>query len=301
MKILAVVPSDMLIVWYLGSLTCLSGHDVAIHFYDKHGSPSDGPILDAVDREKPDVVTYVGQAGGPWMPSASTFCRIRDRCPTIHVCFDAYDSGWDGLLTRYKEKQCFTVTIATDGGNSGPVDYISYHPVDPRFYPLAHQTERRPIALGTCGGFPYGLRREVMTHLQKTSGLYIKPREEHYDSYQRYANFLMSCEVVVDCALSAGGHSGQGPYARTLKTRAIEVGLAGACLLELRGCALSRWATEDVDYATYETPEEAADVYADLKRNPEKARTMALQLQGIVRNQMNPQLFWDEAFRRCGL
>jgi len=291
----------MLTAWAHGSIDCLGEHEVSYCWYDKVGVPVDGPMLDAANRERPDVIVYIGQAGGPFCASPSTFKRLRQIAPTVHLNFDAADSGWDDLLKEYRDKECFTLTIGTDGPASGPVDWESYHPVDPRFYDNGAPERRRPIPLGTCGGFPYGLRREVMEHLKAKSGLYIKPREEIYGSYRRYADFLMSCEVAVDCALSAGGHSGKGPYIRTLKTRAIEVGLAGACLLELRGCALKRWAVEDVDYATYETPEEAADVYSTLKANPDKARDMGLRLQKIVRETMNPRLFWDAAFQRCGL
>ena len=141
----------------------------------------------------------------------------------------------------------------------------------------------------------------LTTHTELSINPIASESEETWDSYQRYANFYMSCQVVVDCALSAGGHSGKGPYIRTLKTRVIEVGLAGACLLELRGCALNRWAIEDVDYATYETPEEATDVYATLRANPSKIYDMALRLNKVVREKMNPQIFWKEVFGKAGL
>ena len=111
----------------------------------------------------------------------------------------------------------------------------------------------------------------------------------------------MSCQIVVDCALSAGGFDGKGPYARTLKTRAIEVGLAGACLLELRGCALNKWASEDIDYATYETADEAVAVARDLMANPDKAQRMAERLSRVVREKMNPTIFWSNVFNACGL
>ena len=140
-----------------------------------------------------------------------------------------------------------------------------------------------------------------MSRLVRDCGMVIKRREETWGSYQRYANFLMQCRIVADCALSAGGAVGRGPYARTLKTRAIETGLAGACLLELRGCALNKWATEDVDYATYETPDEAVEVARDLMANPDKAQAMAERFSKIVREKMSPRIFYEQIFTACGL
>ena len=124
----------------------------------------------------------------------------------------------------------------------------------------------------------------------------IKPREEWYNSYYRYANFLKRCRVVLDCAISAGGFHGKGPYTRTLKTRAIEAGLAGACLLELRGCALRKFAIEDKEYATYETPEEAEDVYNRLLARPEEMAEMARSFHERVITALSPKVFWDKVF-----
>src|SRR5262249_7902237 len=116
------------------------------------------------------------------------------------------------------------------------------------------------------------------------------------NSYQKYANFLMSCRIVPDCALSAGGHNGAGPYARTLKTRAIEVGLAGACLLELKGCALEKWAEAGSDFAPYETPDEAVAMANYLMDNPAVASQMAERLSHVVRDKMSPRVFYDLIF-----
>lgn len=299
MRIVWLSPSDMLTEWMIGSLESLSlGHELSVLRYDKIGLPVDRGMLDHVDCLKPDLILYISQAGGPFCASPDTFRRLRDRAPIVHLCFDAYDIGFTEYLELYRKKDCFSLTVACDGGAAGPVDLISFHPVDPRPYQCALPLLERPISLGTCGGFPYGLRKNVMEHLQKRCGLLLKQREEVYGSYQRYATFYMLCQVILDCALSAGGYHGTGPYARTLKTRAIEVGLAGACLLELRGSALNRWATEDVDYATYETPEEAEHVYRSLMKDPERMVHMAANLNRIVRDKMSPAVFWGQVFGR---
>lgn len=300
----------MVLEWLEGSLhACNTGQlEISVLRYDRIGTPVDRGMLDRVARDRPDIALYVSQADGPFVAGPSTFKSIRGIAPIVHLCLDAGDVGFAPLLTKYRDEGCFTWTVATDGLAAAPVDAISFHPVDPRPYALVSDQvarrqglvlESRPVPLGTAGGFPYGLRREVADTMTRECGLYIKPREETWGSYQRYANFLMSCQIVVDCALSAGGPNGQGPYARTLKTRAIEVGLAGSCLIELRGCALNKWATEDVDYATYDTAEEAVAVARDLTANPERAQRLADNLARVVREKMNPTIFWAQVFSAC--
>ena len=266
-------------------------------------------MLSRIERDSPDCVIYTSQADGPFVAAPSTFKRIREYTRIVHLCLDAGDVGFTKLLTTYRDEGCFDWTVACDGCAAGPVDAISFHPVDPRPYERFRgggprqdlALAGRPIPLGTCGGFPYGLRREIADALKHELGLYVKPREETFGSYGRYAQFLMSCRIVVDCALSAGGPEGKGPYARTLKTRAVEVGLAGACLLELRGCALTKWATEDVDFCSYETAAEAVEKARWLIANPDIAQAMATNLALVVRRKMNPTIFWAQVFSACGL
>lgn len=297
MKILWLTPSDMLTEQYHGSLTYL-GYEPVLYRYDRHGSPPDRGMLQAVDEAQPDIMLYISQAGGPWCASPDTFRRIRDKAPLVHLCLDAFDIGFDPLLTEYREKGCFTFTVACDGGAHNPanVDWIGFHPVDPRPYQKQRPVLERPILLGTCGGFPYGLRKEVFERLRDKCGMVVKPREEVYGSYQRYANFLMQCQIVLDCALSAGGHGGAGPYARTLKTRAIEVGLAGACLLEIQDCALANWARPGEDYLPYGNAEGAENVFRYLITHRDQLHAQAQRLQDVVRTRMSPEIFWSTVF-----
>ncbi len=283
----------MIVEWMLGSIDCLNEHEVEVCRYDRVGLPVDRGVLDFADRVKPDVILYISQADGPFVAEPSTFRRLRDISPSVHLCFDAGDIGFERLLNTYKERECFDVTVACDGCNIGPVDLVMWHPVDTRPYA---QSLEKDIPLGTCGGFPYGIRKEVAQRLVRNCDMLIKPREEIYGSYYRYANFLKRCRVVLDCAVSAGGHDGKGPYTRTLKTRAIETGLAGACLLELRGCALKDFAMEDHHYATYETPEEAEEVYRRLIKQPEEIAEMARSFNEHVTKKLSPQVFWHTVF-----
>lgn len=299
MKILALTPSDMVVEQYWGSLTYL-GYEPTLYFYDRHGSPPDQGMLSVVDRQRPDIVLYISQAGGPWCASPDTFRRIRDKVPLVHLCLDAYDIGFDPLLTEYRAKGCFTFTVACDGGAHNPenVDWIGFHPVDPRPYAKQKPVLDRPILLGTCGGFPYGLRKEVFDRLVKNCGMVVKPREEVYGSYQRYANFLMQCQIVLDCALSAGGHNGQGPYARTLKTRAVEVGLAGSSLLEIYDSALERWASVGWEFTPYGTADEAEEAVVWLIKNPKEREARAVYLYETVRDKMSSKIFWNTVFNK---
>ena len=306
MKVLFLSPSDMVLEWLEGSLHAVNTGqlEISVLRYDRIGTPVDRGMLDRIVRDKPDIVLYVSQADGPYVAAPSTFRAIRAVVPLVHLCLDAGDIGFEPLLTKYRDEGCFTHTVACDGCAAGPVDNISFHPVDPRPYGntmVQGHLDERAISLGTCGGFPYGLRREVANTLSRDCGLYIKPREETFGSYGRYAQFLMSCRIVVDCALSAGGPEGKGPYARTLKTRAVEVGLAGACLLELRGCALTKWAKEDFDFCSYETAAEAVEKARWLMANPDIAQAMATNLALVVRRKMNPTIFWSQVFSACGL
>jgi hypothetical protein len=302
MKILWLSPSDMILEYMEGSLESLDHqHEVRVHRYDKHGSPPDRAMLQAADEFKPEVILYVSQAAGPWLASPSTFKRLSDRYKTVHLCLDAFDIGFAPLLETYSREQCFTVTVACDGGASGPVSYVSFHPVDPRPYAFPGKRHaERTFALGTCGGFPYGLRKEVHDRLVANCGMVVKPREEKWGSYGRYARFYGECRIVLDCALSAGGFDGKGPYARTLKTRAIEVGLAGACLLELEGSALEKSLPPELNYYTYRTPEEAEQMVNLLLANPSRAQVAGDRLSSFIRNSMSPRVFFDELGRRLG-
>jgi Glycosyl transferases group 1 len=302
-RVLFLSPSDMILEWLEGSLHAINDGqlEIGVLRYDRIGTPVDRGMFDRVSAVRPDIILYTSQADGPYVAAPSTFAAINRIAPCVHLCLDAGDIGFKPLLTRYRDEGCFTYTVATDGCAAGPVDATSFHPVDPRPYQPERGFSDRPIAIGTAIGMPYGLRRDVMTKLQQECGMVIKPREETYGSYRRYCDFLKACKIIPDCALSAGGPEGRGPYARTLKTRAIEVGLAGACLLELRGCALNKWAEEDADYATYETPEEAVAVARDLMANPGKAQEMAERLSRVVREKMNPTIFWSQVFSACGL
>ena len=306
MKVLFLSPSDMVLAWLEGSLEAINANGnlaISVFRYDRVGTPVDRPMRNFVGRNRPDIIIYTSQAAGPYVASTSTFKALRGIAPIVHLCLDAADCGFTDLLKLYRDQGCFSYTVGCDGLADGPVDWVSFHPVDPRPYNDARTMalDSRPVPLGTAGGFPYGLRKDVIDSLKQECGLYIRPREETFNSYQRYANFLMQCRIVADCALSAGGPEGSGPYARTLKTRAIETGLAGACLLELRGCALNKWATEDVDYATYETPEEAVEVARYLMANPDKAQAMAERFSKIVREKMSPRIFYEQVFTACGL
>ena len=309
MKIMWLVPSDMVIEWCVGSLESLDHqHEVFTHFYDKHGSPPDRAMLDAAENFKPEVILYVSQAAGPWLASPSTFRKLADRYKTVHLCLDAFDTGFTPLLEIYARGQCFTQTVACDGGSAGPVDYVSFHPVDPR--PYAHPGKRhaeRTFSLGTCGGFPYGLRKEVCDRLVANCSMVVKPREEKWGSYGRYARFLGECRIVLDCALSAGGFDGKGPYARTLKTRAIEVGLAGACLLELRGAAIERYAGAansrphiKPDFVDYETSEEAEEKVRLMLADPGFTQLLADRYAAKIRSKCSPRVFFDELGKRLG-
>lgn len=297
MKILSFSTSCIIGEWFNGSLASLNEHEIATVAYDKIGAPPDRAMLNFADALKPDLILYVATAGGPFLPSVGTFARLKNIAPVVNICFDAGDVGFRPLLEAYAEAKCFSLVVACDGCNDGPVDLVSFHPVDPRPYAFNVPLEHRPIALGTCGGFPPGFRGSVKDHLMKHAGLVMKPREEKVGSYQRYADFMMRCRVVFDCAVSAGGEHGQGPFARTLKTRAIETGLAGACLLELRGCALNKWAEENRDYMTYETAEEGVDKAHYLADNVDVAKIMAANLHKIVTERMSPRVFYDQVMR----
>jgi hypothetical protein len=303
MKILWLSPSDMILEFVEGSLESLDHqHEVRVHRYDKHGSPPDRAMLQAADEFKPEVILYVSQAAGPWLASPSTFKRLSDRYKTVHLCLDAFDIGFAPLLEIYAREHAFTLTVACDGGNAGPVDYVSFHPVDPR--PYAYPGKRhveRSFALGTCGGFPYGLRKEVCDRLVANCGMVVKPREEKWGSYGRYARFLGECRIVLDCALSAGGFDGKGPYARTLKTRAIEVGLAGACLLELRGAAIENHFDDlTPPFLRYEDGDDAERWVRNLQKYPETTQVLADAYAAKIRSHLSPRVFFDELGRRLG-
>ena len=86
---------------------------------------------------------------------------------------------------------------------------------------------------------------------------------------------------------------------KQFKARCIEVGFAGACLLETRGSAAQDWLTPGLDYLSYDTPEEAA--YLVKNAGQDYIQSCAENLHRKVMANYSPEMFWHRVFQRMGL
>lgn len=273
------------------------GHDVHVFRFDRVTPPPDRAMLDIVDLKAPDLVLYIGSTGGPHLPSASTFWRIKQRCPIVAIAFDASDASWQPRLAEYHEYGCFSMIVNIDGNDNWPktgLDFTTLTPINRHFYDNQRPLIERPIKFGFAGGYASPSRRTYIEYLQRHANLVVPQRNEQYGSYQSYADFMCKCRIMLNVPFSGSDNSNQ------VKGRVIEAGLAGNVLLEHVDSAAEAWFKPGVDYQTYETPADAAEQMKRLLDDPQEMKRLAANLQNRVKHYM-PKKFWAEIFRRAGV
>ncbi len=137
MRVLWICPLNIHLEPILSGLSTIRAVETVIHWIDQHGFPCDRPILDAVDRERPDLIVYTGANGGLYVPTTETLLRLRDYAPTIFMCHDASDKTWAPYLEEYMARDVFTSIVSIDGNREWkrrPQDITALTPHDPRFY-----------------------------------------------------------------------------------------------------------------------------------------------------------------------
>jgi glycosyl transferase family 1 len=295
MKILWLTISDMTGEPVHRSLQSLKEHEVTLLHYRQDWNV-DQQIRNMIADFIPDCAVFSGTAGGPNLPKPETLAEININVPIIHFCADTSDPPWWPYLESYRAAKSFRMTVNIDGNDEWPKegrDITLLTPIDPAFYDGALPLEQRPIQLGFCGGYPDGLRKELIEHLQAECGLVVKPRNEMYGSYQSYSDFMKQCRIVVNVPISGSGVS------RQVKGRVLEAGWAGCCLVDLIESAAGKWFDPYNDYLSYFNVPDAAHKMKSLFNSPDEMRRRAYNLSVKVRRDHSPQVFWNKVFERA--
>lgn len=269
-----------------------------IVFYDTLPNPIDRAVLDIARDASPDIILFCGIASWDRMPSVSCLVQLRSIAPTVLLSGDLSDPPWWEYLRIFQKRECFDLAVNFDGNDSWPKwhenDFTALTPMSHSFFPNQKPLKDRLIPFGFCGGCGSPSRREIIDYLVDHAGLQIKPREEQYGTYARYARFMMECQLTVNIPHSGSDNSEQ------VKGRVLEAGLAGTCLLEHEASAARHWFEAGTDYIVYRTKEEAAAIVRDLLGNVPLMQETALRLQRKVIENHSPEKFWARVFEAAG-
>lgn len=293
----------MKILWFSFALMTaepwhISLPQAKIVHYDRLPYLPDRHILDIAREYRPDVVLFCGIADWGRMPSMDTLGKLRTIAPTILLSGDLSDPPWWPYLEAFRRAECFDAMVNFDGNDYWPHGHPSFTALTPMAQsPFANQKplKDRLIPFGFCGGCGSPSRAEIIDYLVQHAGLQIKPREEQYGTYARYARFMMECQLTVNVPHSGSDNSEQ------VKGRVLEAGLAGTCLLEHVDSAARHWFTPMEDYITYNSKEDAAEMAKNLLADPNLMQRMALRLQRKVIERHSPEIFWAKVFKAVGL
>ena len=268
-----------------------------IVFYDRLPNPIDRSMLDIASNACADIILFCGIAAWERMPSLETLCRLRSIAPTVFLSGDLSDPPWHPYLNTFRKRGCFNAYVNFDGNDNWPhsaPDFTALTPMSPSFFANQKPLKDRLIPFGFCGGCGSPSRREIIDYLVEHAGLQIKPREEQYGTYARYANFMKECQLTVNVPHSGSDNSEQ------VKGRVLEAGLAGTCLLEHEASAARHWFDAGTDYIVYRTKEEAAMIARGLLENVTLMQETALRLQRKVIENHSPEKFWARVFEAVG-
>jgi len=297
------------------SWACL-GHEFETYTYTHpkggnwpSGGKLDDEIIAAATNYKPDAIVYVGACKSN-TPSVDCFKRLRkDIAPTVHLCSDAEDEPWWDELKLYDKEGCFSVQVSLDGSSSWPLketQLTELTPIDPAHYPIPPKPHKdRTITFGFAGnpgsisklkdGRVTGRRPLVAEMIQ--FGLKHRPRDHESikGTYQKCADYIADTRIMPNFPLT-------GSYERMhVKGRVVEVGLAGGCLLEMKGSPTPNFFEPGVDYLEWETTEEARQIVERLKDNPDETQAFGMRLWEKVKANHGPDKFWGRILHRCGL
>lgn len=275
----------------------ITSYEGSIYWYDKHGSPPDRGMIAAAWETKPDLIAYIGTAGGPFCAAPETFVALKDFAPIVHLCGDGSDAGWLPLLECYQRHRCFTLTVNFDGNRdwpAGPNDLTLLTPINPAFYHGMTPHSERPIKIGFAGGHRTNEFRQTILHALSEFNIAIFERDETYGSYQKYADFLKSCQIIVNMAGSASGNSKQ------VKGRVLEAAHAGCFLMEQYNQTIDKWIRPpSKNYSMFYTPQNAADNAHFFMTRRELREGMANNLRRQVLRDHSAEVFWKTVFEKA--
>lgn len=230
-----------------------------------------------------DAIIYMGGAELKTTPSFDAFREMRKQAKVVMICCDAScGEGWGPLLEIYHNEKTFDFIVNIDGSDNWKregKDYTAITPIDPRYFEGALPWKDRPVLFGFSGGINDN-RRSIMKKI--SMALTINARSEEFGSYPAYANFLKQCKFVLNMN-----------ERNTVKGRTLEVGLAGACLVEQRWRPKNTFSTwfDESQYILYD---DSADICELIFDNMDKGADMAKRFSTEVREKHNAKLFWKK-------
>jgi hypothetical protein len=86
-----------------------------------------------------------------------------------------------------------------------------------------------------------------------------------------------------------------------VKGRIVEAGLAGCCVLDMRGSPTADWFEPGRDYLEYSTADEAADIIERMKLQQVECAMMGLRLRRKILDNHTPAHFWRRILDRIGV
>ena len=237
-------------------------------------------IIEKTSVAKPDVIFYIGGAGGKLqIPTYQTLRSLREIAPSVNFCFDAGDLPWHATNAEYRKHECFDLHITIDGTLDSPVDHVTTAPVNTPFF--EGEGPERDIPIGISGNLgPGGKRSRVVGPLLRYHLIQMRQRDVVGDGFQEHVDFMRRCRTIINTSYTGSG------LAHHVKQRVWETGWAGAALIEHVKSPLKHWISEDM-YFTYENARHAKEVVCNL--DPSEVADKALRFSAYVKEHYTPQ------------
>lgn len=267
----------------------------------------DNQVTEWVAHYQPDYLVWLGVCGSVYQPTPTRFWIFRKSgVKTIMLCPEASHPDWDKVIKEFHEHDSFDLIVNLDGNEK-------WDKRDKGFTTLAIFDQRpyrkpqlplkdRPIDVGFCGGvgFTGTMRQRLVDHFKKVSSLKFEELPFKFswqggESYQEYADFMMSCKIIINPAHSSNEN------VLHVKGRVIETGLAGCMLLEQNGSPINEWFSGEVCYF-FETPQTAENVaryiLSELRIGSDYAHPYPVNLQKQVLEKYSPDKLWSAIFNK---
>lgn len=313
------------------SLKSLDEHEITLIRYDppRAGDKRIPELIQPIVTEKNfDVIIYVGVNGGSCLPMADELIQLKSLAPTVLLCPEASDDQWwRGHVKKYYEDKSFDLIVNVDGNSNWP--YSEYGitrlpPIDITPWKTPKSWEERKYLCGFWGNQGGGgIRGEILNILGDTINVHTNmparpeyEEEDNLNSYDLYIDFLRNCKSVFNEAGRADSktigdimieyglgstidviHKSLQEGGRThVKVRIVEIGLAGATLIEQASSETKRWFIPGEDYLTYTTVDEIRQKISWIESHPDDAQKIANNLHNRVINEHSPKVFWNDIF-----
>lgn len=249
-------------------------------------------IFDAVARNRPELIVYIGPAGGNALPSIDTFKAIKQGCPSLCLSLDGSCPDWHPLLTHYLEEEAFSLVVNCDGnfnwpGEGHPRGLTMFHVIDSSWYEGRNQV--KDIPFGFSGGLGSKERRDAVEALKGT-GLELFPRQEKLGFHQDFCDWMLRCKWQLSIPFSGSGKSMQ------MKARILESARARCAVLEMVGAATKNWFKPFEEYAPYGRYEEIPLLLTNFTEG-ERER-MALRMHEKAASLYSAPKFWEKVLSR---